>query len=150
LTAAEVGDPTLRFKHTDDAIARIDALLADAAALGERDAVGRRAEGPDLVRIDAVGACPHATVQLAGPHPPRSVSFDERDEVRAWRLTHHARQTANGMSSGMSCMHRTAGGRSNGMPSGSISRWPSVELDHRAIDHIAKTSSANLRMRHVG
>jgi len=32
VTAAEVGDPALRFKHTDEAIARIDALLADAAA----------------------------------------------------------------------------------------------------------------------
>src|SRR4029078_5405341 len=31
VTAAEVGDPALRFQPTDEAIARIDALLADAA-----------------------------------------------------------------------------------------------------------------------
>ena len=38
VTAAEVGDPALRFKHTDEAIARIDALLADAAAATPPDA----------------------------------------------------------------------------------------------------------------
>ena len=37
VTAAEVGDPALRFQHTDEAIARIDALLADAAAAAPPD-----------------------------------------------------------------------------------------------------------------
>ena len=37
VTAAEVGDPALRFTHTDEAIARIDALLADAAAAAPPD-----------------------------------------------------------------------------------------------------------------
>ncbi len=37
VSAAEVGDPALRFKHTDEAIARIDALLADAAAAAPPD-----------------------------------------------------------------------------------------------------------------
>jgi biofilm PGA synthesis protein PgaA len=38
VTAAEVGDPAQRFAKTDEAIARIDALLADAAAATPPDA----------------------------------------------------------------------------------------------------------------
>ena len=110
-------------------------LLGDADEPGrfrQGELIVRGAECPDVVGFDPGVACPGAPFQLAGPHPPRTVPLDERDEVGARRLTEHAAQTdgshgmSNGMSSGMSsgrssgmsCRHRTAGGRSNGRSAG--------------------------------
>jgi biofilm PGA synthesis protein PgaA len=67
VTAAEVGDPTQRFAKTDEAIARIDALLADAAAATPPDSglllrlrrdrvIGLRDRGRWAATVEAVAA----------------------------------------------------------------------------------------------
>ena len=91
VTAAEVGDPALRFTHTDEAIARIDVLLADAASATPPDAglvlrlrrdrvIALRDRGRWAATVDAVAA-----LRTDGNAIPPYVRHAEADALLALR-----------------------------------------------------------------
>ena len=76
VTAAEVGDPALRFKKTDAAIARIDALLAEATAATPPDSgLVFRLRRDRVIALRDRGHWPATVEAVANPegrqrHPP--------------------------------------------------------------------------------
>ena len=96
-------------------------LLRDADEPGrfrQGEMIIRGSECPDVVGFDPRVARSGAPFQLAGPHPPRPVLPDERDEVGARRLAEPAAEAVTGS--------RTGGpsGMSSGRSSGrSVRYW---------------------------
>ncbi len=91
VTAAEVGDPALRFKKTDEAIARIDALLAEATAATPPDSglvlrlrrdrvIALRDRGHWTATVEAVAA-----LRKDGNAVPLYVRHAEADALLALR-----------------------------------------------------------------
>ena len=96
VTAAEVGDPARRFEKTDEAIARIDALLADAAAAAPPDAglllrlrrdrvIALRDRGRWTATVEAVAA-----LRKDGSAIPPYVRHAEADALLALRRPEEA------------------------------------------------------------
>jgi biofilm PGA synthesis protein PgaA len=91
VTAAEAADPLVRFKQTDEALTRIDALLAEAAAAKPRDAglllrlrrdrvIGLRDRGHWTATVEAV-----AVLRQEGSAIPPYVRHAEADALLALR-----------------------------------------------------------------